>query len=187
MNNILYNLRSVRDMMTSSNGNIFRVIGPFCGEFTGQRWIPFTKASDAETSSISSRFSGITLYREMKYLSIYLSLMFSLICAWINGWANNREAGDLRHHRAHYDVIVMIRDSILQNTEAWMHVIGWIMMTSRHDTLSAFLFGESVRGIHPLHLDTRHKNAELWWFRCYWSGLTIEPTATNIGWWIEAF
>ena len=33
--------------------------------------------------------------------------MFSLICAWINGWVNNREAGDLRHHRAHYDVMVM--------------------------------------------------------------------------------
>ena len=25
-----------------------------------------------------------------------------------NGWVNNREAGDLRRHRAHYDVIVMI-------------------------------------------------------------------------------
>ena len=27
-------------MMTSSNGNIFRVTGPLCGEFTGPRWIP---------------------------------------------------------------------------------------------------------------------------------------------------
>ena len=26
---------------------------------------------------------------------------------WINGWINNRDAGDLRRHRAHYDVIVM--------------------------------------------------------------------------------
>ena len=34
------------------------------------------------------------------------ALMFSLICAWINAWVNNREAGDLRRHRAHYDVIV---------------------------------------------------------------------------------
>ena len=25
---------------------------------------------------------------------------------WINGWVNNRKAGDLRRHRAHYDVIV---------------------------------------------------------------------------------
>ena len=28
------------NMMTSSNGNIFRVAGPLCGEFTGPRWIP---------------------------------------------------------------------------------------------------------------------------------------------------
>ena len=35
-------------MMTSSNGNIFRVTGHLCGEFIGPRWIPLTKASDAE-------------------------------------------------------------------------------------------------------------------------------------------
>ena len=34
-------------MMTSSNGNLFRVTGHLCGEFTGLRWIPRTKASDA--------------------------------------------------------------------------------------------------------------------------------------------
>ena len=68
--------------MTSSNGNIFRVTGRLCGEFTGPRWIPHTKASDAE-------------------------LWFFFICAWINGWVNKHEAGDLRRHRAHYDVIEM--------------------------------------------------------------------------------
>ena len=36
------------------------------------------------------------------------ALQFSLICVWINGWVNNREAGDLRRYRAHYDVIVMV-------------------------------------------------------------------------------
>ena len=35
------------------------------------------------------------------------ALIFSLICAWMNGWVNNREAGDLRRHLTHYDVIVM--------------------------------------------------------------------------------
>ena len=34
-------------MITSSNRNIFRVTGHLCGEFTGSRWIPHTKASDA--------------------------------------------------------------------------------------------------------------------------------------------
>ena len=36
------------------------------------------------------------------------ALMFSLICAWTNGWTNTRNVGDLRCHRAHYDVTVMI-------------------------------------------------------------------------------
>ena len=36
------------------------------------------------------------------------ALMFSLICVWINGWVNIREDGDLRCHRAHYDVTVII-------------------------------------------------------------------------------
>ena len=35
------------------------------------------------------------------------ALMFSLMCTRINGWVNNGEAGDLRHHRAHYDVTSM--------------------------------------------------------------------------------
>ena len=35
------------------------------------------------------------------------ALMFSLICVCIDGWVNNREAGDLRRYRTHYDVIVM--------------------------------------------------------------------------------
>ena len=70
-------------MMTSSNGNIFRVTGHLCGEFTGPRWIP----------PHNGQWRG--------------ALMFSLICARINGWVNNREAGDLRRHRVHYDVIVM--------------------------------------------------------------------------------
>ena len=70
-------------MMTSSNGNIFRVTGHLCGEFSGDRWIPRTKASDAGLWS------------------------FFLICAWINGWGNNREGCNLRRHRAHYNVTVM--------------------------------------------------------------------------------
>ena len=35
-------------MKTSSSGNLFRVTGPLCGEFTRYRWIPLTKSSDAE-------------------------------------------------------------------------------------------------------------------------------------------
>ena len=35
------------------------------------------------------------------------ALMFSLISAWTKSCTNNREAGDLRRHRAHYVVTVM--------------------------------------------------------------------------------
>ena len=44
----------------------FRVTGPLCGEFSGHRWIPHTKASDAEP------------------------LFFLWSVLWINGWVNNR-------------------------------------------------------------------------------------------------
>ena len=55
--------------MTSTNGNVFRVTGPLCGEFTGPGEFP----------------------------------------TQINDWVINREAGDLRRHRGHYDINVMIR------------------------------------------------------------------------------
>ena len=38
------------NMMASLNGNIFWFTGPLCGEFTGDQWIPFTKAGDAKLS-----------------------------------------------------------------------------------------------------------------------------------------
>ena len=57
-NNVLWSIQTysvslitkqnAQNMMTSSNGNIFRVTGPLWGEFTGDRWTPLTKASDAE-------------------------------------------------------------------------------------------------------------------------------------------
>ena len=37
-------------IMTSSNGNVFRVTGHLCGELTCPRWITHTKASDADLS-----------------------------------------------------------------------------------------------------------------------------------------
>ena len=41
------------------------------------------------------------------------ALMSSLICAWINDRVNNREAGDLRRHLGHYDVNVMMSNSLI--------------------------------------------------------------------------
>ena len=47
------------------------------------------------------------------------AFMLSLICAWMNRWVNNREAGDLKRYRAHYDVIVMIK--LVEATRASRH------------------------------------------------------------------
>ena len=71
-------------MMTSSNGNICRVTAPLYGEFTVHRWIPLTRAGDAEL------------------------WFFSFICAWKSEWVKTRDAGDLRRHHAHYDVCVIL-------------------------------------------------------------------------------
>ena len=54
----ILNLVKVYFHNASSNGSIFRVSGPLCGEFTGHRWIPLTKG----------QWRG--------------ALMFSLICAF---------------------------------------------------------------------------------------------------------
>ena len=44
--------------------------------------------------------------------------MFSLICTWINDWVNNREAGDLRCHWAHYSVTVMSISIIISSSNS---------------------------------------------------------------------
>ena len=70
-------------MVTSSNGNIFRVTGPLCGEFTGPGEFP---AQRPVTRSFDV-FFDLCLNKD---------------------WVNNRKAGDLRRHGAHCDVIVMV-------------------------------------------------------------------------------
>ena len=48
------------------------------------------------------------------------ALMFSLIYAWTDGWTNNRDTGDLRRHRAHYDVTLMILGDRVPKTSSNM-------------------------------------------------------------------
>ena len=72
-----------QSIMMSSNGNIFCVTGPFV---QGIHW-------SQVNSSHKGQWCG--------------ALMFSSICGWIHSWVNNRDAGNLRRHGAHYDVTVM--------------------------------------------------------------------------------
>ena len=87
--------------MTSSNGDIFRVTDHLCGEFTGPRW----------NSPHKGKWRG--------------ALMFSLICVSINGWVNNGVAGDLRRHRPHYDVIVMLMIKNRDPFILWSQHLGY--------------------------------------------------------------
>ena len=76
-------------MMTSLNGNIF-----------SRHW-SFVRG--IHRAPVNSPHKG--QWRE--------ALVFSLICVWINDWVNNREVSDLRRHRTHYDVIVIILTALL--------------------------------------------------------------------------
>ena len=108
--------------MTSSNGNIFRVTGHLCGEFTDPRWIPRTKASDAEL------------------------WCFFLICARINDWVNNGEAGDLRGNWAHYDVIVMI--IAYKTLELSVNLLVWYLFEYIHGCLNLHHYLLTIRMIY---------------------------------------
>ena len=61
-------------MMTSSNGNIFRGTGHLCGEF---RWIPHTKASDAELWCV---FFYVTVITEHKMQQGNIPFPFIVTC-----------------------------------------------------------------------------------------------------------
>ena len=52
------------------------------------------------------------------------ALMSSLICARINGWVNNRGAGDLRPHCAHYDVTIMDASSTNRSHVIYINICG---------------------------------------------------------------
>ena len=61
------------------------------------------------------------------------ALMFSLIGAWTNCWANNRDAGDLRRHRAHNDVYVMrnnIHITATAEPTLWF-IMSWCLSAAR--------------------------------------------------------
>ena len=75
-------LEDMDDMMTLSNGKISALLALCAGN-----------------SPITDEFPCKDPWRG--------ALMFSFSCAWINGWANNKDASDLKRHRADYDVTVM--------------------------------------------------------------------------------
>ena len=95
-------------MLTSTNWNIFHVTGLLCLE------------------SVNSPHK----------CQWHRALMFLLSAPWMNGWVNNREAGDLRCHLTHYDVIVMLCKNYVSpviqqwiyHSQAWSHLCSDIFL-----------------------------------------------------------
>ena len=76
------------NMMMSSNDNIFRVTGLLCGEFTGHRWIPCTKVSEAELWSFLWSAPEATVEQTMGTPVIWdaiVLIMTSLLWKWVMG------------------------------------------------------------------------------------------------------
>ena len=82
-------------MATRWHGHTFRIHGDVIKWKHFPRYWPFVRG--IYRSPVNSPHKG----------QWRVALIFSLIFVWINGWVNNREAGDLRRYRVHYDVSVM--------------------------------------------------------------------------------
>ena len=80
------------------------------------------------------------------------ALMFSLISAWINAWINNRDAVDLRRHRAHYDVILMYTVSLID----YMSLVQcpWMLQTNE----AYLLVGHKWSRKYTMSTKTRHSH-----------------------------
>ena len=63
------------------------------------------------------------------------ALMFLWPAPWINDKVNNREAGDLRRHHAHYDIIVMNR---------WICTLTWWVSVKKIYTWGTYLRGYAI-------------------------------------------
>ena len=86
------------------------------------------------------------------------AFIYFLICAWINGKVNNREAGDLRRYRDHYDVTVVQS----RKHSSWENVLGLLFIIllpfySDFNTSINDCFAETAVG-------TRRKAEQLSWY-----------------------
>ena len=117
---------SIHVWVTSSNGNISCVTGPLCREFTGHRWIPLTKASDAEFDvffdlRLNKRLSKPSTGRwfetpsrlswchcnAMRYCQIAMSMGYCKIAIFITlQWRHNGRDGVSNHQP--YDCLLTL-------------------------------------------------------------------------------
>ena len=87
-----------------------------------------------------------------------IALMFSLIYTWINRWVNNREAGDLRRHRAHYDNFIglhiqkislplkVIQYPSYEEIKLWTYI--QLLILSNTQMIAVYQFVMEIKNIH---------------------------------------
>ena len=73
---------TMHSMMTSSNGNIFLVTGPLWWESTDDRWIPITKASDAELWCFVWSAPEQTVEQTLEMQVIWYAIAFIMARLW---------------------------------------------------------------------------------------------------------
>ena len=116
------------------------------------------------------------------------ALMFSLICVWINGSVCNRESGDLRRHRGHYDVIVMRRQGTSNHGfDTWSRNIPG----AQHDVSTA-IFRASLP-ISPRMASRNRKSVKIPTSTVYWCIASKLKAPRNFYWmsnmflWVDIF
>ena len=123
--------------------------------------------------------------------------VFFDLCLWINGWVNNREAGDLRRHCAHYDIIftqpvVCHLPVTCLSPASWHHQILGVYEII-HKPLTGFFPNFSSQSYldhwdpytwkDGLYIETRPGSGQyMWVFRWFWwqHFLVIVITATCV-------
>ena len=99
---------------------------------------------------------------------------------WINGGVNNGEAGDLRHHRAHYDVTVMWylcfdpSGAEINKSISWLLLRCWIPALPEHQqpcylickiNKSLCFSRNNFNCLWHLHIEKSWKMEIFWYFK----------------------
>ena len=143
-------------MMTSSNGNIFRVTGPLCGDFTGQRWISLTKASDAQL------WCFLLSTPEWKHdLTIVRLVIWDAICSVFFGTT------EITHNEIYAGGVKLINTYALNACKMYL----------KNNTIHILLTTLCLNAIHSIKLDREWYFIYKWFIQSYeWCHISPSPS-----------